>query len=529
MKNSLTDKIPFVVSIIFFVFTALTYLIILWLNNGGFVYVLDDPYIHMTIAKHLALEGKWAVNGMDFSSAASSPLWSLLITGIYMVTGVNVYVPLILNLILSVACIYAAYGILKSFGVNKYLYIILFVFVFAAPLPVLMFTGMEHILQILLVLLFAFVCSRIISAENTPVFGYVQAFILALLLASVRYEDVFIIAVAVILLLRRKKYPASVILISGAAIPILIYGYVSASNGWLFVPNPLLVKFKVPGFNIIEILKILPRAAKRMLEPDLIFLLPPLAVSVIMMAKSRNYLREPKSVLLILFCGSYLLHMMFAQTGWFYRYEAYLVSLGMAVLIIYLNGAFNRSGTTENALLRIFYRYRKIVYAVMIISIAVRFAPDALIPLASNNIYEQQFQMARFINGNAAGKTIAANDIGILCFYTNSRVVDLWGLADIDVGKLKIAGKYNPTEIDKITKKHNTELVIVYEHWFDQYGGLPTTWKKLGSWEMTRPNFVCGTTSVDFYVTNSENADMFSERLRKFSTELPSSVRSIQY
>ena len=73
MKNILADKIPFKASLIFIAFTLLTYMIVLLVNSGQFVYVLDDPYIHMTIAKHLALEGKWAMNQMDFSSAASSP------------------------------------------------------------------------------------------------------------------------------------------------------------------------------------------------------------------------------------------------------------------------------------------------------------------------------------------------------------------------------------------------------------------------------------------------------------------------
>jgi len=223
------------------------------------------------------------------------------------------------------------------------------------------------------------------------------------------------------------------------------------------------------------------------------------------------------------------LHMMFAQTGWFYRYEAYLVSLAIPVLVIDLHKRITASGGYDKLIPQTVYRYRKIIYAVMILSLGVRIAPDVLIPLASNNIYEQHFQMAKFISENLPGKTIAANDIGIISYYTNSRIVDLWGLADIDAGRKKIAGTYNTAAIDELTKKYNAELVIVYEHWFDQYGGLPRSWKKIGSWEMTRPNLVCGTTAVDFYALQPNDAIMLAERLQKFLASLPSSVKYIQY
>lgn len=527
MKTILADKIPFRASLIFTAFTLLIYFIVLFVNSGQFVYVLDDPYIHMTIAKHLAFEGKWAMNQMDFASAASSPLWSLLIAGVYKLAGVTVYVPLILNILLSIAAIYALYLLLHRSGTVRYSFALLLVFIFAAPLPVLVFTGMEHILQILLVILFAGLLARLTTSENTSGRDIIYVFLLSMLLAAVRYEDVFLLAVAGLILLFSRKFTAAITIVVASAIPVLVYGYVSVSNGWLVVPNPLLVKFGAPGTDIISLLKILPRAAKRMLEPDLVFILPPLLVSIMYMIKKKSYFKEASSVMLLLFSGSYLLHMMFAQTGWFYRYEAYLVALAIPVLLICLYKQFAEN-KDEIVQLKIF-RYRKIIYAVMILSLGVRFAPDVLIPLASNNIYEQHFQMARFINQELPGKTIAANDIGIISYYTNSRVVDLWGLADIDAGKKKIAGSYNTAAIDELTKKNNAELVIVYEHWFDQYGGLPREWKKLASWEMTRPNLVCGTTAVDFYAPRPEEAQIFAEKLQKFSASLPTSVKYIQY
>jgi hypothetical protein len=74
----------------------------------------------MTIAKNFVTSGNWAANKMDFSSATSSPLWSLAISGVYFIFGVNIYTPFILNLLFGIFAIYAAYYILHKSGIKKY-------------------------------------------------------------------------------------------------------------------------------------------------------------------------------------------------------------------------------------------------------------------------------------------------------------------------------------------------------------------------------------------------------------------------
>src|SRR5688500_6460269 len=81
--------------------------ILLWVSlartGGTFVYAQDDPYIHLALARTLADHGVWGIRPAEFTSASSSPLWTLLLAALWKLGAQAVWVPFALNILLGVA------------------------------------------------------------------------------------------------------------------------------------------------------------------------------------------------------------------------------------------------------------------------------------------------------------------------------------------------------------------------------------------------------------------------------------------
>ena len=239
LNNVLHRHWPLVLSLVVLWLTTVLLLVIsLRLNNGHFAYGLDDAYIHMSIAENFALHGVWGVTPYGFTSSSSSLLWILLLSFIFYIIEVNVLVPFILNIILSTITIFMVYYILRFYKINPiYNLIALIGVIFFTPLPYLIFIGMEHILQIILVIPFIYLSVKILTNSNSKPLNYYLLLILTVPLAMVRYESLILIFIVAFLFILKKKFKYFFLIITLAIIPIIIYGIISILNGWSFLPN----------------------------------------------------------------------------------------------------------------------------------------------------------------------------------------------------------------------------------------------------------------------------------------------------
>lgn len=523
------NKVLWIALLVYLLLVSVILTASLFLDEGHFIFALDDPYIHMSMAKNFAAHGNWATNNMDFTSASSSPLWVLLISAVYYLFGVSVAAPFILNILFQILSIVIAYNILREFGVSKFLFYALLAFVLITPMPAILFTGMEHSAQVSFALLFVLLSSRLISSDANKNNNTIKYLLLVTpILTGLRFECLFLVSVVSLLLLLRKNFFYSSLIFFSGILPIVIYGIISTSHGWFFLPNPILLKSSLPGYTQVEILRSCYRAFKNITEPHIFLFLIVSSFLYVFNYKRLKNLWCRKQVFLLIVIFTTILNMSlieFHQNGWFYRYDAYLMALGVIAIVISVYDYVPHILDLLNKKAGIFVRSTILILTILLISpFVLRALTFFEIPFATKNIHDQHFQISKFVNNYASGITLAANDIGMIDFFSNSEVLDLYGLANMDVARDKLNRRYSTEEIDNITKRRDIKLAIVYENGYEQYGGLPSGWEKIGEWTMTDHNFVCGYETVTFFSVNNKDINNLRKILREFSGQLPESV-----
>ena len=493
-------------------------------NDGKYIYPVDDAYIHMAISKNLAHHGVFGVTKHEFSATSSSVLHTLLLALLFKIFGAHEIIPLLMNLGFAVAILFVLAKIYfhERFTRSRAMLGIVAIIVFT-PLHTLVLTGMEHTAQILFCILLVYQAAKIFSVvSEKPVFTKEKSFLYLLILLAVatRFESLFIGGVITLLFLIRKNYITALSSAFFAAVPVVAFGMVSIANGSYFLPNSLLIKGERPDFSIAGIViyfsKWLERAWN---ETHIGALLIILLIGLVFWQRNKPSLWNKPAIITIITFVTFIIHLTLAKTGWFFRYEAYLVALsifsvtflGQAVAIKpYLN--------FKNFLPKL-----GVLFLVLIILYPLLRrggAPLVYTIPATHNIYGQQYQMATFIKEYYPASSIAANDIGAICFLNDEiRLLDLAGLGSVEM----IRYKHLPPEklIAKLANEKETEIAIFYDSFFK----FPDSWRKAGAWTIP-DNVVCANATVSFYAVKSEETEKLRKNMLEFAPYLPKGVSS---
>jgi hypothetical protein len=398
-------------------------------------------------------------------------------------------------------------------------------FLFATPLPAMAFTGQEHTLHILLTLAFLFSILRGLDDPPVPpgVREAVGLGLAASALVACRYEGAFMAFAAGLLFALRRDWRRLVVTGGAAALPIAVYGAVSLAEGWAFLPNSLLLKGMHLDFSTAAgALRALGGTAFRQLSQNGHLLAAFLTgLLFLMLAPARPGGRGRDRAVVALFLLTVLLHLQFARAGWFYRYEAWLVALALAVFGVAAAG--RRWVPSDDGPLR---RAAAVLLALIALAPFSFRAVHSIVqvPGAARNIREQQVQVAGFLRQHFAGTSVAVNDIGAIAYYADVRVLDLWGLATMEAARHKLDRTYTTAVIDGLAYSREVEIAVVYDGWFDAYGGFPPAWERVGQWTIG-DNIVCGRDTVAFYAAVPGARDRLLQALRAYAPLLPQSVR----
>lgn len=484
----------------------------------------------MAMAKNLSGQGHWSADAKSFSSSSSSHLWLLILSSAFFLFGTNELIPFAINVIAGTFLIYLLWRFFRSYSLSPvYALVILTAIILCTPLTSVILTGQEHAIQIILTISFVYYAASILSGENLSRKKMFILCALALLLTATRYEGLFPVLIVSILFVIKKEYRKGAIVLLAGFLPVLIYGFISLSKGWYFFPNSIILKGQTPDISsLYGVAKFLGLSSFEMMYSNPAILLLFVASLVIIAAGLKSGMIRYKSIIimLIIFASVTFLHMQFARTGSYFRYEAYLVATGLFVTGISVSQIFRGKSFSET------FRKSPIAVSSVLISVVVMMIPlfvraktsISITPTAIMNIYDQQYQMGLFLREFYNGKVIAANDIGAVNFLADLECIDLAGLGSLEVAEMMKSKTMTTDKIYELAKAKGTKIAIVYDHWFDAIGGLPKSWVKVGNWTIQRNVNVAGST-VSFYAVDPAEEDYLKQSLKVFSSHLPKSIK----
>lgn len=493
-------------------------------NTGGnFIYTLDDPYIHMAIAKNFVTNGVWGITKNEFTSCSSSPLWTFIVSVSYFIFGVKDIIPFILNIIFASLTTVLIFSFVKNFTQNKIiLTIILFFILFFTPFISVIFTGLEHSLYSFLIVATNIYFYKILKGTDNNK-DKIIFIVSIMLLTATRYEGMFVVFAMFIVFLFTKKFKFGLLVLFISFLPILLIGFISVSKGWYFFPSSVLLKSKINFTDSTSFLRSIfnPQFFELLWAYKRILVL--LLISVVMFfALDKDEDTKVFKILILVFIAVTLLHINFAKMGSLLRYEMYIMVNGIflnSVLIL----KFIRNRNNE---IKFSITFLLFVIAIAFSISTIKAAAD--VPISSTNIFQMQYQMSKFINKFYDKKVIALNDIGVVNYYNDINCVDLWGLGNKVITEQRKKNTYNTERIFEINIANKTDIAVVFDSWFEQYGRLPKQWYKAGIWIIPN-NITCGSDSITFYAMDSSGYSKLVENLKLFSQELPTQVKQVSF
>jgi hypothetical protein len=334
---------------------------------------------------------------------------------------------------------------------------------------------------------------------------------LAFLATALRFESLFLIALACTALLAQRRVVFAIALGLAGTAPVMALGLAGVAHGWWFLPTSIQLKGNDPRQGWQAFVDRALTQARSMVP-----LLAVMCWLLVQLAIVRREVSARAQALGWLAVVAAAAHLCFARVGWFYRYEAYLIALGVLA-------ASAMWPVPPRDLLR---GGRAIVAATAVIAAGLLAgrgiaAHGDVVPAAAG-IYRQQYQMALFLRGAYAGAPVVVNDIGAVTFLANVEPVDLAGLAHIGIARATVNRTLNPDVMRAAAREAGAGIAILYERWWAPWGGLPQEWIRVRRWSTTC--WICGDDTISFYGLTPRAAETLRSDLDAFEPTLPSGV-----
>jgi hypothetical protein len=460
----------------------------------GVVYSLDDPYIHLALARQI-LHGHYGINPGEFAAPSSSILWPFLLAP-FAFTRLVEFLPLAINLGALVVAVWWLQRWLETWLSPWGALAATSTLAFALNLYGLVLTGMENSLQVTLAIIVALSLMR--ERLGWPFWLSI------VLLPLIRYEGLAISlpVLAYLVLSPGRRLSA---LTAGAIIVGVVLGFslFLHSHGVGLLPSSVLAKSglallqKLPGLDTLW----------NNIEQQLFFVVIALFAAILFVREGK--VRE--AVLLVL--APTAAHLMFGRYGWFGRYHVYFA----AWIVILFVTVYARAGLARlrflSAALGLWFAYASLDSMIATLTT----------PLASRNIADQQKQMA-IIARDYLDEAVAVNDLGFVSFYAPRYLLDLGGLASYEALQAR-ANPADETWIADLMMRHHVEHAMVYDNLVPR---RPANWIRVATLHLPLPWVAVGDDKVAFYSTSPQAAARLRQALANYRQSSPQAAMMLE-
>ncbi|WP_299176345.1 glycosyltransferase family 39 protein [uncultured Chryseobacterium sp.] len=473
-----------ITTVLFFGLCGIYILLMLAGTEGHYTYIIDDAYIHLSIAKNFALHQVWGMTPYAFSSSSSAPLFTFLLSVFISLFGNHELIPLFFNAVCSFLIIHFLYQYYSIFFKNNKHRIIASLFtVFFAVLHLQLLIGMEHALHVLVVIVNVLYLYQWMNSGFKDRFSLYWFYFSIALLGLIRFESMFYFVSLVLLFFVIKRYQEIFLTLLFGFVPILLFGCYNYQQAGYFFPNSVVVKgtqFDFSGNYFEQIYIILFKNMLFNVSFYKVGLFPLLMTAVLLIKEYKNKKRFSEIVsdyfFVIVWSLTLILHSLFGDFKGTFRYEAYIM-VGFTMALI---------PKLKNFFAQPFIQFKKdkvsgilILCSFLLLIYKTGYAHKMLV-LGSRNIYEQQVQSAKFLNRYYNTSKVVANDIGAICYFSEIHLFDIAGLGSKEMIPFNQNKRVFDDEfenyLENYCEKNKYQLAVVYESWLGNH--VPENWKK---------------------------------------------------
>jgi hypothetical protein len=308
----------------------------------------------------------------------------------------------------------------------------------------------------------------------------------------------------------------------------LVFTVIARAQGWPMIPASVLLKQRLlnvdpltwDGFtNVVG-----NGALSALVDTPALFVLVVAAVGLIAFAgwTDETELERESRFLLLVFAGGAIVHVQFGRLGSLYRYEGYLIALGIVAVACALA---HRAPLVSSRLVR-FQRFAAILLAVLFLQPLVRRGLHASREIVANArmTYFHGYQWGQFFHRYPPdGSLLLTDNLGAIAYFSDVRIVDTSGLATLELLAPARAGAVDRSLEQRVAEARGARVSLRN----DASRPIPG-WRCVASWQSAAGLPIDEITDWLFAADAIAAADL-ERNLRAFAAEDAEHVVSLRF